>query len=578
MKKKLIAIMANLMVLVSACAACGGRQPAQTSNSVDDRLVSKLYIGNFDGGLKDAWLRKIADNFEAAHAETSFEEGKTGVSVEIDNVKGTIAGTGLFSSMVSSRDHVFFTEDINYYDGINQGAFADITKAVTTKLSAYGEDKTIETKMDSTLVNYYKTDDGKYYGLPFYDGFSGFFYDRDLFDEYNFYMKKDAVADGYLVNGKFSATETQISNLFVTDIDAERSVGPDGEEGTYDDGLPATYADFYALMEYMVSFGVKPFTWSGMWRDYSNLLAGQLWADHEGKANIEMLYNMSGTANTLVSVSSSGEITNLPEVEITPANAYELHKQEGKYYAMQFIKTIVSDSRYYSSKTFSGSVDQMAAQDNFVLGKFSSKLDTIGMFVEGAWWYSEAKDTINSMVATEGQEVSWENRNIAFMPLPKATREKLGKSTIYSGKKSVCVVNAKKYDKASEDMKDLIQEFIMFAHTDDSLYQFMKYTGTTRSFNVNLGEKEATLNPYAKSIYQIKKSYDIVYPYSKQTTVLNSPTFFNFEALANYSRISSEDYTHPAFDFNDNKSLSAVAYFNGMYEYYKNNWSNVYKG
>jgi len=579
MKKKSFVLTASCLAAMSLFTACG-RQPAPTGGrgDVDETKVSTLYIGNFDGGLKDAWLRKIADNFEEKYAKHSFEEGKEGVVVEIDNVKGTITGAGLFSSMVSSRDQIFFTEDVNYYDGINQNAFADITDVVTTKLTAYDEDKTIEDKMDSTLVNYFKTDDNKYYGLPFYDGFSGFYYDRDLFNEYKFYFKKGAEADSYMSNGKFSATEMQLVSLFVTDLEDEMSYGPDGEYGTYDDGLPATYADFYALMEYMVSFGVKPFTWSGMWRDYSNLLTGQLWVDCEGKANIDMLYSMSGTANSLVSVAKDGTVTSLPELEITPANAYELHKQAGKYYALQFVKTLVTDSRYYASKTFSGSVDQEGAQDNFVLGKYSDKLEDIAMFVEGSWWYSEAKDTINSLVATEGQEVSWDNKDVRFMPLPKADRTKLGKSTIYSGKKSVCVVNAVQYKKSSEDKQELIKEFLKFAHTDDSLYQFVKYTGTTRSFNVDFGDKEDTLCAFAKSICQVKQNYDIVYPYSKQPAVLNNQSFFNFENLANYSNISGDDYTHPAFEFNDSPSLSAVAYFDGMYTYFKKNWSNVYKG
>ena len=232
------------MSLFTAC----GRQPAPTGGrgDVDETKVSTLYIGNFDGGLKDAWLRKIADNFEEKYAKHSFEEGKEGVVVEIDNVKGTITGAGLFSSMVSSRDQIFFTEDVNYYDGINQNAFADITDVVTTKLTAYDEDKTIEDKMDSTLVNYFKTDDNKYYGLPFYDGFSGFYYDRDLFNEYKFYFKKGAEADSYMSNGKFSATEMQLVSLFVTDLEDEMSYGPDGEYGTYDE-LMEKQGAFYQL-------------------------------------------------------------------------------------------------------------------------------------------------------------------------------------------------------------------------------------------------------------------------------------------------------------------------------------------
>lgn len=580
--RRIIALITVVLMLSLCAVGCSGREYSGGGGEgqpYDEKTAtySKLYIGNFDGGFGDEWLYEVIRQFKEKFKDYSFEDGKVGVDIEVDNVKGTITGSGLFSSMSSSRDSIFFTEDVNYYDGINLGAFADITPAVTANLSEFGDTGTVVDKLPLSLKEYYKNTDGKYYGLPFYDGFGGFYYDKDLFDEYLFYFKDGATADGYMVNGKLSATEMQINNLFIKDTSEKLSAGPDNVAGTYDDGLPATYADFYALMEYMAMYNVKPYTWTGQWRDYSNMVTASLWADYEGKENMELLYNMNGTANDLISVDNSGNITTLPAMTITQENAYNLHKQAGKYYALSFVNTIVSDERYYASGTFSSSTSNTGAQQNFVLGRFFDNKEDIGMIVEGSWWYSEAKSTINSLVAREGDSVSWDNRHIGFMPMPKATRDKVGeKGTIVSTKKSVCVVNNTLYQNMSQKKKDLVMKFLAFAHTNNSLYQFTKYTGATRPFEYNLGEKENELNFFAKSIYNIKKNYNVVYPYSKNSTVLNHPTFFKFETLSNNSLVDGVDYTHPAFSMQIKRTLTAKDYFDGMYNYYSRHWSDVY--
>ena len=119
--------------------------------------------------------------------------------------------------------------------------------------------------------------------------------------------------------------------------------------------------------------------------------------------------------------------------------------------------------------------------------------------------------------------------------------------------------------------------FLAFAHTNESLYKFTKYTGASRPFEYNLAEKENELNFFAKSIYNIKKNYDVVYPYSKNPTLLNNPSFFKYETLANNAEISGVDYTHPAFSFKNNKKLTAKDYFDGMYTYYNKHWDSVYR-
>ena len=41
-----------------------------------------------------------------------------------------------------------------------------MTDVVTEVLSEYGEDRSIEDKMDPIISNFFKTSEGKYYGIP----------------------------------------------------------------------------------------------------------------------------------------------------------------------------------------------------------------------------------------------------------------------------------------------------------------------------------------------------------------------------------------------------------------------------
>ena len=57
----------------------------------------------------------------------------------------------------------------DYYQLISGGYLLEITDAVTKPLTEYEEDKSIVGKMYADDVNYFKTDDQKYYAVPVYE-------------------------------------------------------------------------------------------------------------------------------------------------------------------------------------------------------------------------------------------------------------------------------------------------------------------------------------------------------------------------------------------------------------------------
>lgn len=126
--------------------------------------------------------------FEEFYAEESFEDGKKGVQVLIDNNQYT--GFNFINNLSESYNSVFFTENVMYYDFVNKGLFEDITTEMTTPLTEYEDERSIEDKMYGGYIDYYKTDDGKYYELPFYEAYPTIAYDIELFETRNYYFAK----------------------------------------------------------------------------------------------------------------------------------------------------------------------------------------------------------------------------------------------------------------------------------------------------------------------------------------------------------------------------------------------------
>ena len=94
----------------------------------------------------------------------------------------------------------------------------------------------IEAKLNKSYKDWFNID-GSYYALPHAAGAGVISYDKDIFEANDCYLDK---------NGNF------VSNYKNRKNDANKNewigTGPDGEVGTYDDGLPVTYADFEMIM------------------------------------------------------------------------------------------------------------------------------------------------------------------------------------------------------------------------------------------------------------------------------------------------------------------------------------------
>lgn len=535
MKKVLAGLTLGAMMTL-VLAACGGStsKPGGDGSSKDETGKSILTVATYDGGLKSEWLSEAATRFETKFADTSFETGKKGVSVKVLADKKYNGSTLLSSSLTSD---VYFTEDVSYFEHVNKGNFADISGLVTAPLSDFGETRSIEDKLDTNYADYLKAKDGKYYAIPFYDGFYGIIYDVDLFTEKNFFL----AADGG----------------FVKNESTEKSLGADGVKGTSDDGLPATYADFTKLNAKIVSAGDTPFSYAGGANEYVMRALMNYWSCYEGKEGMNLNYTLNGNADLVTGINNG--VAETSPTQITEDNGYLLQKQAGKYYALSFLKDVFfgkSDNYYVNSDS------HLDAETNYIRGSLVDNAREYAMHIDGTWWENESTAAFENC-KKQGFAGKTE-RHFAFMNIPNPVAvEGEHKETIVSQNSSYCFINKNAL------LPDLAKKFLAFANSDSELSKFTAKTSVTRALDYDTAESDLTgSSSYCRSVIDLKKNSNVIYPYSTKSVIINNPAYFSNETWSWRAIISGASYSNPFQTFLDNSSLSAKDYFDGLSNYF----------
>lgn len=550
--KRIIALMATLLMgatTISAFSGCGGEEIIDSNY---DASKAALTVGTYAGGVGKAWLEDAADRFEAAYATKTFG-GKTGVQITVLADKVEYGGENLREKPLKAD--VYFTEGVNYYTFVDRNKAADITDIVTGTLDDFGETgKTIESKLDGAYKNFLKSIDGKYYMLPFYDGFYGFVYDVDLFEEAGLYFDDD----GDFLDG----LEKGASDTDKAAFEASKSNGPDGKDGTYDDGLPATYAQMIELADEIVRKGYMPFCYSGS-TEYVDKAFRSYIVDYEGYDQMLLNYTLNGTANLVTSVENG--VAKTEKVAITPDNAYELQKQAGKYYALSMEEQLFGSTKYIGSKNTWGHTE---TQRKFI----NSKYDTTGgkryaILAEGVWWENEAEEAFKEIEKFNEKK---SDRRFSFMPVPKANADIHTEQTMISLNSSYGFIN-----KDSKNM-DLAKEFMRFLHTDSEMSKFSAKTSIPRSLNYSvLPEDRDTATHFGKSLIDMRSNAKVIYPYSSAPLVLKNASAFEEVEWFATTQIDKK-YVSPMKVFQAGEA-SAEEYFNGLYTYQKSRWGTLTK-
>lgn len=534
--KKLVSLISLLLCAVMMFAMTGCEDLNVESPIIDnvevDTTKAQLYIANYNGGFGTEWLTNAAKRFEEKYKDVEFLPGTKGVQILISNSK--TSGDTWISTADSSINEIFFTENFIYGDYISQNALLDITDVVTDNLSAstvlqsvtgstidLGDTGTVEDKLTEDQKAYYDVD-GKYYALPHYLGTMGIVYDIDLFNDEKLYLAADKN------NGN--------NGFIIRDTDA-RSNGPDGVAGTNDDGLPATFEEFYALCAYMKEKSIVPLAWSVS--AYMNKLLDTVYAQNAGYEEYMLNYSLNGTSNTLL----DDNLQPMGPVEITPENAYLLARQEGLYASLDFIYNIVTKQLYGAQYCYSSAMTHLEMQEEFLKSRFNAKPD-IAMVVEGNWWENEAAAVWTDMEKTPGAAKS--ERNLGFMPMPFLNESLVGtKRTLVDANYSAAFIKAA----IAEEKIPLAKLFLQFTSTEAELQHFTTCVGQPRNFIYDLTDEQYnSLSTFQKTVWDLKYEADVVYPYSDTPLYSAYPSDFRFEHFYESAYLGIS-YAQPYQDF-----------------------------
>ena len=553
-----------------------------SDNTTINTSKSQLYVRYYAGGAGRNWMDNAIAEFEAAYADKEFESGKKGVQVIKDFDK-----SGFSDATVKESSNQVFIGEINYYKFVSSEVMLDISDVVkgnAVEGPNKSESVTIESKLRDDQKNFYNIGaegNKKYYGLPSYETSMNINYNVSVFENKNLYFAA----------GTEGTTETwteeklkskDVEELFVKTKNAKKSKGPDGEENTYDDGLPATYNDFQALLTCMVRRGVVPFIWNGTSTDYLTGLANEVWANNEGYEQMMLNMSFEGTATNLIEFDSNGKMVfenGSPKLRsatsITPKTAYELHATKGLYDAVRFVKMMMGTTaetnpargntyRYKDSMT----MDYRSTQEYFLNGKDKNKTNgqDIGMMVEGTWWESEAR---TNFVSEEDRRS--EERHYAIMPLPKASLADVGKNNVkISERNTIAFINAN----CPANAIPIAKEFLKFLYSDKTMNEFSKDTDMLIAMNYELTEETlAAMSNYGRSVYQVTRASNTDMMEWNPTSV-EAKKRTDLLEWSKYGFSLSSGLINPYLYFFEESSRnnSAQTYFEGIYSNFKNSW------
>lgn len=569
-------MLSAVMLLGGAAAFSGCAEPVQPDEPVDTSKT-QLYIGNYSGGVGGEWLENAANRFEEAYKDTCFEPGtnKKGVQIHIDNNKEKYHGDSLINNLSRISEQIIFTERAHYDEYVASGKILEMTDAVKGDLASVGEEgRTIEDKI-GTAQKEFLNRDGKYYAVPHYRLFSGIQYNVRLWEDEGYYFAADGV--NFVTPGSTAEEEP-------------RSAGPDGKTGiidgvdySLDDGLPATYDDFFRLCDYICETGNIPFVWTGQYlAQYTGFLYWALYADFEGETKFMDNFDFSGTADDIVDGWKADGTPILKTVEITSATGYELRQQLGRYYALSFMERLIKGNpernfKYYSTSSpdsFGLTYSNLNAQEDFIKSYYEGK--PIAMITEGTWWENEADQENGAFETAErdyGSSASRENSKFGFMPLPKATDKQVGTPfTVVDTYDSYILYNANM--EGNDDVIALANLFVQFICTDEEMSEFTKTTGVPRALEYEMSEEDISqLTYYEQQVWRINVNSDVVLPYSSNKLYRNNTgtLCYSYDWT---TTVDGKPYSIPAKAFKEN-GVTALEYFNGM-KMSSSQWDTLY--
>lgn len=493
----------GLTALVGSLASCGTGGGGSSSTTTNVNIL----VFNGTGGRE--WLDKATKRFAEANKETSFQEGKKGITFKITPKKSVVFN----SEMKTSGDDIFIYESTtDIYQLAAQNFLMDLSDIVEPMVTS--------NSIESNTLERLKGPDDKYYALPHYEWFPGISYDKDLFEQKNYYFADPSVdeQDKELYTSKYG------NAYFVADKNAKKSVGPNGKAGDYDDGLPSSLEEFNILCDKMAGEGVSPLLICGGGHYYSWYLPLAMWASLTGADGMkDTMCNWTDAEVDMVSSFGSedafysGSGLKKPvttKMKLNDENGYQMYNMANRYYSLAFFEMALAN-KWIDAEALANSNQTPVEAMNWFINKHNSK--SYGMYWDGSYWCHEAAD-VGTFSDYAKMNVDNPDRHVAFMPLPTQLTGQVSEGhgkrpTLINVGSTLTFANARceKNGKAKA-----VKEFIKFIYSENELAAFSELTGLTApvkySYNV-----DALNNTYYKDLAAYRADAEVVQQSSYST-------------------------------------------------------------
>lgn len=571
-----------LVLSVGVFSGCG-----PTMDGIDTKKT-QIYVANYEGGIGRSWLDDAKERFETYYEDVSFEEGKTGVQVQIKSDKQVS-----LSQLKGSNHYIFFTGGVMFNNYIATGDFVELTDIVKNE-KLPGENKTIEDKLNADTKAALTAVNGGYYALPSYQYLSGVTYNVHLFEEKGLYFA-DNPAEAPVQNAKDPRYG------FILNKDVKKSTGPDALYGTSDDGLPSSVEEYKKLCDCMVHLNITPFICYAYSYHYTQHLFNSLWANLAGYDQVMLSLSADSTrfgTTDIVELNSNGQIVKqggkikiIEDQSIDSTNGYLLSRQASRYYALDFMQYIFSPERvstYMTPASLTSALSHTDAQLNFLRGEKIGQ--PVGMLIEGSYWENETKDASNLALIKDLYADYYSEMDYRFMPMPHQYEGRVqaigtvGENgvTQADGIKQVGIDSSYQYGiinahAIQESTNPTVAErvskiFLQFLCTDEMLRGGTVVNGMFRNYEYELSQPEYdSLSGFAKSVYDVKQNGQVVIPFSNSSVFVKNMSSFNLSTLTG-SLFTSENYSYPINAFRAGQTLDA--FFEGIAAYRGQSWWN----
>lgn len=531
MKKRLmVLLLVPVLALSTLAVSC-------KNNTVNQDMI---LFSVFNGGFGTDWATHAAEEFNKTE-----EKYKVQIVPNDDEWYAIEAG---FESGTAEYD--IYLNSIDFIEANSRGWLEDLTDVYNSRPDGEDSDTVYEKvkDRDKDYVDTVHKYEGKYYTIPFQDGFMGFIYDHDIF-----------LQNGFLIGRNGTP---------ITSSDQSLSLGRDGKEGTFDDGHPSNIAEYELMINKIQQTGMAVYLWTGLLSYYVTPLYSAIYAEYDGVDNYEKSFSLTGDYTN----PETGE-----QLSFTTETGYLTFKMQGRYEALNFMDKYMADSLYYHTDSAKNTTNSDVHRAYIYGNAYGGSYQPAAFLFEGTWWENEARANFNSLANRGKTDYAYGVRDYRYMMLPLMDEHQEENGYVLPVFDSMSLFVKKQTD---TEKSNAIKRFLTYLHTDEEMRYYTSTTGGVKPFDYTLTVDDYnSMSKFAKTSYEIYNS-DSVNVIRTSTDQYRYRDYYTMGINIAMTRIGNVTYQHPIQLMLRGSGITTIANARQIYEgainYYTETWESTY--